>query len=292
MKAKLDEMKKAEAAEREAAYARIAEQYGAGVADALRAQYALYDERFYLWLADLYNPGEYDEDGNPLGGGFYYSNSARDTEGYLIDIESTAQTLTFLVSSGMMRGYDNDYINVSLNGISHCYVDDVNFCAVNYRKTSADYREFGERTPQDQYILTSGVGSNMSAAIPPTIDEEVSDYEDAVNNAFGEAISEKIEIEENTTSGDDAVEDWLAEEGNTLKGLLSDWCERSGWRLVWNSNRNYTLGAGAMFRGRFADVTSALIRTFARAQPAPMATFYKGNRVLVVETREDENAFN
>ena len=163
---------------------------------------------------------------------------------------------------------------------------------VNYRKTSADYREFGERTPQDQYILTSGVGSNMSAAIPPTIDEEVSDYEDAVNNAFGEAISEKIEIEENTTSGDDAVEDWLAEEGNTLKGLLSDWCERSGWRLVWNSNRNYTLGAGAMFRGRFADVTSALIRTFARAQPAPMATFYKGNRVLVVETREDENAFN
>ncbi len=163
---------------------------------------------------------------------------------------------------------------------------------VNYRKTSADYREFGERTPQDQYILTSGVGSNMSAAIPPTIDEEVSDYEDAVNDAFGEAISEKIEIEENTTSGDDAVEDWLAEEGNTLKGLLSDWCERSGWRLVWNSNRNYTLGAGAMFRGRFADVSSALIRTFARAQPAPMATFYKGNRVLVVETREDENAFN
>ena len=37
---------------------------------------------------------------------------------------------------GYIYGYDNDYINVSLNGISHCYVDDVNFCAVNYRKTS------------------------------------------------------------------------------------------------------------------------------------------------------------
>ena len=163
---------------------------------------------------------------------------------------------------------------------------------VNYRKTPADYREFGERTPQDHYILTAGVGSNMSAAIPPTIDEEVTDYENAVNDAFSEASDAQTEIEEDTTSGDDAVEDWLAEEGNTLKGLLSDWCERSGWRLIWNSNRNYTLGAGAMFRGRFADVTSALIRTFARAQPAPMATFYKGNRVLVVETREDENAFN
>ena len=163
---------------------------------------------------------------------------------------------------------------------------------VNYRKSAADYREYGERTPRDQYILTGGVGSNMTAAIPPTIDEEVTDYENAVNDAFESASDNSSSTNEDTSSGDDAVEDWLAEEGNTLKGLLSDWCERSGWRLIWNSNRNYTLNAGAMFRGRFADVSSALIRTFARAQPAPMATFYKGNRVLVVETKEDENAYN
>ena len=160
---------------------------------------------------------------------------------------------------------------------------------VDYRQTAADYREFGERTPRDQYILSSGPGSNMSAAIPPTIEEEVTNYEEAVNEAFEDAIADNGS---GSGSGDDAVEDWLAEEGNTLKGLLSDWCERAGWRLVWKSNRNYTLSAGAMFRGRFADVSSALIRTFARAQPAPLATFYKGNRVLVVETREDENAFN
>ncbi len=161
---------------------------------------------------------------------------------------------------------------------------------VDYRLTAADYREYGERTPRDQYVMTAGAGSNMSAAIPPTIEEEVSDYEDAVNSAFSDAEAEGM-TNDSTSSGDDAVEDWLAEEGNTLKGLLSEWCERAGWRLVWNSNRNYTLGAGAMFRGRFADVSSALIRNFARAKPAPMATFYKGNRVLVVETREDENAF-
>ena len=92
-------------------------------------------------------------------------------------------------------------------------------------------------------------------------------------------------------SPEDPVEDWLAEEGKSLKGLLSEWSEKSGWRLVWKSNRNYTLTAGAMFRGRFADVSSALIRAFARAKPAPIGTFYKGNRVLVVETLEDENAF-
>ena len=166
--------------------------------------------------------------------------------------------------------------------------DNNNF--VNYRQTASDYREYGERTPRDAYFVNGGAGSNMSASIPPTVEEEVIDYEDAVNAAVDEALGGASGS--SSFSGDDAVEDWLAEEGSTLKGLLSDWCERAGWRLVWNSNRNYTLGAGAMFRGRFADVSSALIRNFARAKPAPMATFYKGNRVLVVETREDENAFN
>ena len=161
---------------------------------------------------------------------------------------------------------------------------------IDYRRTAAEYRDYGERTPRDQYFTQGGAGSNMSAAIPPTIDDEVSDYESAVNAAFDSAQSG---VEDGgMDSGDEAVEDWLAEEGNTLRGLLSEWSERAGWRLVWNSNRNYTLSAGAMFRGRFADVASALIRSFARARPAPLATFFKGNRVLLVETKEDENAYN
>lgn len=137
----------------------------------------------------------------------------------------------------------------------------------------------------------------MSATIPPTVEGEVVDYEAeiAVNSNGDEAemLSEEETTidEENGYAADDPVEDWLAEEGKSLKGILTEWCDRSGWRLVWNTNRNYTLTAGAMFRGRFADVSSALIRAFARARPAPIATFYKGNRVLVVETMEDENAY-
>ena len=159
---------------------------------------------------------------------------------------------------------------------------------INYRQSASDYREFGERTPRDQDIVTSGPGSNMAASIPPTIEEEVTDYEEEVNAA----LAETSETDGQQSASEDPVEDWLAEEGSTLKGLLTDWSERAGWRLIWNSNRNYTLAAGAMFRGRFADVSSALIRTFARAKPAPVATFYKGNRVLVVETMEDETAYN
>ncbi len=65
----------------------------------------------------------------------------------------------------------------------------------------------------------------------------------------------------------------------------------SGWKVLWNTNRNYTLSAGVMFKGKFTDVSSALIRAFARARPAPIATYYKGNRVIVIETMENENAY-
>ncbi len=162
---------------------------------------------------------------------------------------------------------------------------------VNYTKVAADYREFGERSPRDYMVVDGSAGSNMSATIPPSVEGEVVDYETAID-PNGDAM----EVYDDGYEGDeyapeDAVEDWLAEEGKSLKTILTEWSEKSGWRLVWNTNRNYTLTAGAMFRGRFADVSSALIRAFARARPAPIATFYKGNRVLVVETKEDENAY-
>ena len=102
---KIETMRAEEATKREAKYAEIANEFGEDVADALRNHMSIYDERFYLWLADLYDPGEYDENGNPLGGGFYYSNSARESQGYLIDIESTGQALGFLSSSGMLKNF-------------------------------------------------------------------------------------------------------------------------------------------------------------------------------------------
>lgn len=162
---------------------------------------------------------------------------------------------------------------------------------VSYTDVAADYKEYGERTPRDQLIVQGGAGSNLSSSIPPTIEDEVVDYEESVQiSETEEIVPNDIDNQENSLN-EDPVEDWLAEEGKTLKTLLTEWSDRAGWRLIWNTNRNYTLTAGAMFRGRFADVSSALIRAFARAKPAPIATFYKGNRVLVVETMEDENAY-
>jgi hypothetical protein len=95
-------MEKAEETQRQKYLDEIAKQYDDEVARAVDSLWSIVDDRYVLWLADLYDPGEYDEDGNPKGGGFYYSNSARDNNGYGIDLESTAQILSFMTSSGML----------------------------------------------------------------------------------------------------------------------------------------------------------------------------------------------
>lgn len=67
---------------------------GRETAYALDDLYSLYDEDIYIWLSELYQPNV---------GGFYYSNSARDTEGFLPDIESTAQAFVLCKTTGLFR---------------------------------------------------------------------------------------------------------------------------------------------------------------------------------------------
>ena len=114
--------------EREAGLREAGEKYGKAAETALRGFLDNIGEEFLVWLANLYSPRDckcnnFDEDGtkiclykkdpngNPLcrGGGFYYSNSARDTYGYYVDAESTAQVCNFVVRSGMINKYDRDF---------------------------------------------------------------------------------------------------------------------------------------------------------------------------------------
>ena len=80
----------------EAEWAAVEEALGTEAMKALKIHYGMFDERFYLWLADLYDPD---------AGAFYYSNSGRDTLGYIPDIESTKQIMNFLDNSGMTDSY-------------------------------------------------------------------------------------------------------------------------------------------------------------------------------------------
>jgi hypothetical protein len=65
---------------------------GEAIAEAMRDLYTLYDDSMIDWFAALYC--------HEIGG-YYYSNSGRDNEGFLPDIESTAQALRFIDQSGL-----------------------------------------------------------------------------------------------------------------------------------------------------------------------------------------------
>ncbi len=66
---------------------------GEELALSLKELYTLYSDELISWFANLYDAET---------GGWYYSNSARDNEGFLPDAESTQQALRFIEDSGMI----------------------------------------------------------------------------------------------------------------------------------------------------------------------------------------------
>ena len=101
---------------------------------------------------------------------------------------------------------------------------------------------------------------------------------------IGVHISADAEAPQQVT---DQVRSWVVASGQTLREVLQSWCDKEGWDLVWTTAREYPIEASAVFKGRFVDVASALVRNFGRATPVPYAKFYKGNRVLVVSTTDE-----
>lgn len=100
------------------------------------------------------------------------------------------------------------------------------------------------------------------------------------------AINDNVD-EESPVVLQDQVRSWVVTNGQTLRGVLQSWCDKEGWDLVWTTSREYPIEASAVFKGRFVDVASALVRNFGRATPIPYAKFYKGNRVVVISTSEE-----
>ena len=100
------------------------------------------------------------------------------------------------------------------------------------------------------------------------------------------SVNEYVD-EESSAQVQDQVRSWVVTNGQTLRQVLQSWCDKEGWDLVWTTSREYPIEASAVFKGRFVDVASALVRNFERATPIPYAKFYKGNRVIVVSTTEE-----
>ena len=99
----LDFIEEYREAQRDVKFAELESVLGAGATEMLRNIYGLYTDDLYIWLANLYDPDT---------GGFYYSNSARDNEGYLPDIESTVQALHIMDNSDISSGYENGWVGM------------------------------------------------------------------------------------------------------------------------------------------------------------------------------------
>lgn len=83
-------------------------------------------------------------------------------------------------------------------------------------------------------------------------------------------------------------EQWTATDGASLSTTLTGWAQRAGWTVVWETDDDFRLAAGATLDGEFPKAAGGLIEAFSHARPRLRAIFYAGNKVLRVWTERDE----
>lgn len=203
--------------------------------------------------------------GTGWSGGPNISNEVRTVAGF--DYECANGAEMPLLHREMMEDDGGTVLAVSRSSRKMC------------NKRPDPYIEFAEKVGQktrDAEITETMIAEDVvTDTVPMTAKVEknikVNDYVDA----------------EPSASVQNQVRSWVVVSGQTLREVLKSWCDKEGWDLVWATSREYPIEASAIFKGRFVDVASALVRNFERATPIPYAKFYKGNRVLVVSTSEE-----
>lgn len=80
----------------------LGEEYGPNIVRELKSLYELFTDRIVVWMANLYDPKI---------GGWYWSNSARDNDGFLPSIEETYSAMGFIEATGMCELFDNKWEN-------------------------------------------------------------------------------------------------------------------------------------------------------------------------------------
>ena len=100
-KERIDSLREIRNKKREEAFATLVPAMGEEAVEEIRKIYSMFDERMLVWMANLWEPNI---------GGFYYSNSARDHEGFLPDLESTHQAVIFITEQCGLVAKDQMHI--------------------------------------------------------------------------------------------------------------------------------------------------------------------------------------
>lgn len=149
-------------------FAEIEEKLGASAASYLRDIYALYDSDLYIWLANLYDPEI---------GGFYYSSSARDTTGFLPDIESTAQAFNLIDNAKLSKPYDESWVNM--------FSDSTKEAMLNFALSLQDADGYFYHPQWGKNISSTRRGRDLGWATGIIVDLESLPYYDAPNGVSG-----------------------------------------------------------------------------------------------------------
>lgn len=73
---------------------------------------------------------------------------------------------------------------------------------------------------------------------------------------------------------------WFLKSGESLRDVLFDWGRRANWKVVWQSDYEYPVKMGILFKGSFTRAIKDTLDSFKNRTPRLYATFYK-NRVVV-----------
>ena len=119
------------------------------ITEAFRELYELYDEGLVKWMANLFDPdicvcnevyGKAECEHHPLCGtaGFHYTHSARDTVGYMPNIEAMHSALNFTVTSGFTDNYLNNMGDISVTEFDFIRENDVVKINITFKKDGVE----------------------------------------------------------------------------------------------------------------------------------------------------------
>ena len=123
------------AAEQKEFFDRLGTAAGEEIRDAFAELYSIYDSSAIEWLGSLYDKRT---------GGFYYSVSAKNSDEFFPDAESTKQALSFMTSSGLAA---------RVGGYPHMFSDEVKEKFVRFAKSMQD---------ENGYFYHSGWGKERT----------------------------------------------------------------------------------------------------------------------------------
>ena len=115
---------------------------GEELTDSLKKLYSFYGDNIYKWLASLYEPEI---------GGFYYSDSARDYEGFLPDIESTTQVTEMIAGTGMVS-----HLGLNVTNMGYALPEDIRLAIMHFAQ--------GLQDKEDGFFYHKQWGKNIGSS--------------------------------------------------------------------------------------------------------------------------------